>query len=236
MDKLLLFTALSGAAAFLALLWLSIRAFRRHLGWGFLVLLLSPIGASIFGISHWDEEKRPFLAYLGSFLLSVSLSFYLFTAWGGWEMLQAGIRVQQGIEAQNLTREEAQAFMHTSMNFMEKAGLEPDGRPQAEAAGAQPAEQQTAARPEAVAAGPVTGAAPEAADPGLQAMNKKIEPPKQRYRLEYMPIDVAEAGNYVGYTVKVTRKGLREKEYRLTDVSHGRLRLAQRNSHFFLLV
>jgi hypothetical protein len=44
----------------------------------------------------------------------------------------------------------------------------------------------------------------------------------------YITVDVEEAVKYVGATVKVTRRNVVEKEYRLTGVSGNRLQLAQR--------
>jgi hypothetical protein len=52
-----------------------------------------------------------------------------------------------------------------------------------------------------------------------------------RYRLVYKPIPIADAKLYVGYTVKVIRKGVQEKEYRLTGATANKIRLAQRNSY-----
>jgi len=43
----------------------------------------------------------------------------------------------------------------------------------------------------------------------------------------YLPIKVTDAKNYVGSTVKVTRKNVPEKEYRLIGASGRRLKLAQ---------
>ena len=42
-----------------------------------------------------------------------------------------------------------------------------------------------------------------------------------------MTIKVADARNYVGSTVKVTRKNVVEKEYRLVKASENRLEFAQ---------
>ena len=41
---------------------------------------------------------------------------------------------------------------------------------------------------------------------------------------------LSEAKNYIGSTVKIIRKGVLEKEYRLTGASANRLQLAQRNT------
>ena len=56
-------------------------------------------------------------------------------------------------------------------------------------------------------------------DLSLATISKKVQPEQERYRLEYLPIPVDDAKNYVGYTVKVIRKGVQEKEYRLTGAT-----------------
>jgi len=235
MDKLPLLTELCGILAFLALLWLSIRAFRKHPGWGFLVLLLSPIGAAIFGIRHWAEEKKPFLAYITTFTLSLFLALYLFSSWGGWELVQAYYRVQQGMQTRNLSRDDATAFIYTSLDFSERSGLNTEDQQQFIAVrrhleALDQAEQAAAAQEAALAA---TAAAEAAAGEALTlaSISKKVPEKKERYRLEYKPIQISDARNYVGYTVKVVRKGVQEKEYRLTGATANRLKFAQRNSY-----
>jgi hypothetical protein len=230
MDTLPLLTQLSGVMTLLALLWLSYRAFRKHAVWGFLVLLLSPVGAPLFGIRHWAGEKKPFLAFITTFTLCLSLAVYLFISWGGLELVQAYNRVQAGMQARNLSREDAAAFMHTSMKFSKHAGLNPEDQQQFNAvrrhlaqldeAEQAAAEKKAAEEAEAEAREKLTRA----------SISKKVQPAQEHYRLKYIPIPVAEAKNYVGTTVKVTRKGGHEKEYRLTGAKANRLQFAQRNS------
>ncbi len=237
MDKLPLLTQLSGVMTLLALLWLSVHAFRKHAIWGFLVLLLSPIGASIFGIRHWASEKKPFLAYITSFTISLALAACLFSSWGGWEMLQAYSRVQQGMQTRNLTREDATAFIHTSLNFSERSGLPAEEQRQFIAVRKQLAQLEEAEQIAAEQAAAAQKAAEEAAAANsarealsLASISKKALPEQEHYRLEYQTIPVTDAKNYVGYTVKVIRKGVQEKEYRLTGAAGNRLQFAQRNS------
>jgi signal transduction histidine kinase len=243
MDKLPLLIQLSAIMTFLALIWLSVHAFRKQAGWGFLVLLLSPVGASIFGIRYWADEKKAFLAYLGSFTLCLSLGIYLFSSWGGWELVHAYYRVQQGMQAQNLNREDATAFIHTSLDFSEKAGLNPEDQQQFNAVRmhlAELEEREQARQIEAAKTGPDVAeevteevteekpAEPGGEEPAHVATTGKAGAGKERYRLAYRPIPVSEAQNYIGYTVKVTRKGVQEKEYRLTGATANKLRFAQR--------
>ena len=123
-------TQLSGVLALVTLLWLSIHAFKQHAVWGFLVLLLSPVGAFAYGARHWKSAKIPFLAYITTFTLGLSLALYLFSSWGGWELLQAYQRVQEGTQARNLSRDDATAFIHASLDFSERSGLNTEDQQQ----------------------------------------------------------------------------------------------------------
>ena len=61
-------------------------------------------------------------------------------------------------------------------------------------------------------------------------MRKKVKySDDSGYRLVYIPIDVSEAHKYIGSTVKVTRRNVVEKEYRLIGASRSKLQFAQRN-------
>jgi len=232
MDTLPLLTQVSGIMALLSLLWLSIRAFRKHAVWGFLVLLLSPIGASIFGIQHWANEKKPFLTYISTFTLSLTLAIYLFSSWGGWELIQAYNRVQQGMKTQSLSREDATAYIHTSLNFSERSGLNPEDQQQYKAMHRHLAQLDEAEQAKALQEAAAAAAAEAKAREELSraTISKKVQQGQEHYRLEYKPIPIDEARNYVGSTVKVIRKGVQEKEYRLTGATANKLQFAQRNS------
>jgi len=231
MDQLPLLTKLSCILALLALLWLSFRAFRKHAVWGLLVLLLSPIGASIFGIRYWADEKKAFLAYMTTFTLSLALALFLFSSWGGWELVQAAQRVQQGMGARNLSKEDARAYIHTSLYFSEKAGLDPEDLQKYNAVRRHLAQLEEAEQAAAEQKAAADAEARTAEELSRATISKKSQPRQEHYRLEYKPVPVADAKNYVGYTVKVTRKGVLEKEYRLTGASANRLQLAQRNTN-----
>ena len=79
-EALIFLTQIMSCITVLALLWLSARAFRKNLAWGFGVLLLSPVVAAAFGIRHWHREKLPFLSYIATFAVTVSLVLSLFGA------------------------------------------------------------------------------------------------------------------------------------------------------------
>jgi hypothetical protein len=234
MDFLPLVTQLLGVMSLVALIWLIIRAFKKHVGWGFAVLLLSPIGATVFGIKYWRDEKKPFLAYISTSSAALALTLYLFSAWGGWELVGASHRVHQGIQTQTLTDEDARAFMDTSLNFIENSGLNIQDQLKLDFM-----REQLESQFQGTPAGETAPAAPageagteETAEAGadIKPINKKVKPRRERYRLAYQPIRIADAKNYVGATVKVTRKNVIEKEYRLIGATGNSLELTQRSS------
>ena len=218
-----LITQIAGIFTLVALIWLTVRAFRKKPAWGLAVMLLSPVSATFFGIKYWEEEKKAFLAYITTFATTAALALYLFTTWGGWELLRATYHVNRGIQARMLTARDAEYFIKTSQSFTEKSGLviqnkarmEQINRRLASEAEAKVAIEQAAAEP--------------AEDDNLDIDNisKKVAVTKERYRLVYLPIKVADAKKHVGSTVKITRRNVPEKEYRLIGASGRKLELTQ---------
>jgi len=123
MQALYYISQLLGLVAFVTLIWLVVRGFKRSAWWGLGVLFLSPFAATVFGILYWDEEKKPFLIYITSFVLAVTLGLTVFFSWGGLGVLTASKRVHQGIMQQNLTEADAMKFMHANMDFLENTAL-----------------------------------------------------------------------------------------------------------------
>jgi hypothetical protein len=126
MNTLLHISQALGLVALAALIWLIIRAFKKHILWGIAVLLLSPFSALFFGIKYWKEEKKPFLAYISSFGVATGLALYVFTAWGGWEVVHTALNVNQGIHSEKLSEQDALDFMHANLRFLKNAS--PDER------------------------------------------------------------------------------------------------------------
>ena len=224
MNILVVVAQLTGFTALLTFIWLLIRAFGKHAGWGMAVLFFSPISAVAFGIKHWKNEKLPFLAYITTSVTAIALCLYLFTSWGGWELLRSSQRVQQGLSSQTLTEHDTQELMTISQSFDEQSGFDMQSSPlllQAQQELAMQAEQQAAEE---------TAKAEDARKGRFDFGNiaRKAKPAQQRYRLTYTTIRVADAPNYVGTTVKVTRKNVAEKEYRLIGASGNRLEFSQR--------
>lgn len=223
MNILPLITLITGLFTLITLILLTVRAFRKNPAWGLAVMLLSPVSATFFGIKYWQEEKKAFLTYITTVATTAALAMYLFTTWGGWELLRATYQVNRGIETRMLTARDAEHFKNASLSFTEKSGLniqnearmEQISRKLASEAAAKAAIEQAAAEP----------AEDDKLD--IESISKKVVVEQERYRLVYLPIKVKDAKNYVGSTVKVTRKNVPEKEYRLIGASGRRLELAQ---------
>ena len=222
MEFIPLIAQLVALTASFALIWLVVRAFKKHPGWGFAVLLLSPPGAMAFGVKYWQEEKQAFLAYLISFCMAVALGVYLFVTWGGADMIRSAGHIHQGIQSRTLSKADAADFMHTSLRFIDNA----------DAGQTKASQQEPVSDPQMAQADVATGAAqaaeqaPVAGKPADEKVEKKAKP--VRTRLTYVPVMVSDADKYVGHTVKVKRRNVPEKEYRLTGVSPHYLEFSQK--------
>lgn len=223
MNVLPLITQVAAVFTLVALIWLTVRAFKKRPAWGFAVMLLSPVSATFFGLKYWNEEKKAFLAYLMTFVTTLTLAMYLFTSWGGWELIRATNQVNRGIQSRMLTARDAELFMQANLSFIEKSGLDIQDEVRMKQVS-----RKLASEAEAQAA--AEKAAAERAEEeqlSLGAMTRKVEKKQERYRLVYLPIDIADAKNHIGSTVKITRKNVREKEYRLIGTSGRKIELTQ---------
>ena len=223
MNMLPVITLIAGISSLFALIWLTVQAFRKTPAWGFAVLLLSPVSAVFFGIRYWRNEKQAFLTYVMTFGTAATLALYLFTTWGGWELLRTTYHVNRGIQSQMLTARDAENFMKASLSFTEKSGLVIQNAARMEQINKKLASEAEAklARERAAA----TAAEDDSLD--VDTISKKVVVKEERYRLVYLPIKVTDAKNHVGSTVKVTRKNVLEKEYRLIGASGRRIKLTQ---------
>jgi len=228
MNVLPLITQIAVIFTLVALIWLTYQAFRKKPAWGLAVMLLSPVSAVFFGIKYWDDEKKAFLTYIMSFVTAATLALYLFTTWGGWELIRTTYHVDRGIQSRMLTARDAEHFMKANLSFSEKSGLNIQNEARMEQVS-----KKLASEAEAVAAEAMAAREPVAAEPAetrnldVDTISKKVAVTKERYRLVYLPIKVADAKNHVGSTVKVTRKNVPEKEYRLIGASGRRIELTQ---------
>jgi hypothetical protein len=224
MNNPALIAQLTGCAALASFIWLTSRAFGKQNGWGVIVLLFSPISAVVYGIKYWKSEKLPFLAYITTTATMIALCLYLFSSWGGWELLRATRQVQQGLESHTLTEQDTQALLTISELFDEQSGFDMQSSQTL-----QRAKRELALQAERLAAEEAAEA--ERAEKGRLDFNdidKKVKPAPQRYRLAYVTIRVEDAPHYVGSTVKLTRKNVLEKEYRLVKATANKLEFVQR--------
>ncbi|NNJ95324.1 MAG: hypothetical protein HKP57_11305 [Halobacteria archaeon] len=232
-EVLIFLTQIMSCVCVLALLWLAARAFRKNLAWGFGVLLLSPIGAAAFGIRHWHHEKLPFLGYVTTFAVTAGLLLSMFSAWGGWELVDATRNAKLALHNQTLTRSDADAFRKASVSFAKKSGIpyQDEGllkRMQREF-DRKAEHAQIDAHVQAMEEQEALQALEEEKEYTLEDLYRRTPKKKERYRLNYINIRVADAHKYIGATVKVTRRNVLEKEYRLTGSSGDSLKFAQKN-------
>ena len=114
-----------GVTSLATLFWLAINAGRKHTLWGLLVLLLSPLGAFIYGIRHWERARFPFMAYSISFVSVISLGAYLLHASGTWEVINTSMHMHQAVKSKELTGRDAIVFTPVSLTqFAEIPPLE----------------------------------------------------------------------------------------------------------------
>ena len=105
-----------------AYIWLVVVAFKRSVGWGIGVLLLSPISAIVFAVKYWQESKKPFLLYIGSVSASIAMVFAMFAFVGGSAVMSLANQMQE-LEGGEVGGTEVAAFMEQQMDPLEESGL-----------------------------------------------------------------------------------------------------------------
>ena len=229
-ETLTFLTQIMAGITVLALLWLTARAFRINAAWGISVLLFSPLSAAAFGIRHWRHEKFPFLGYLVTFAVTVALLLGMFSAWGGWELIEANRQAKQALKTDTLTHQHADAFKKASHTFARRSGLpyQNEGlilhmqRELERKAEHAQIDAQVRAMEE-------LQAQEEEQEYTLEDLYRRAPKQEERFKLTYKNIRIADAHQYIGATVKVTRKNVLEKEYRLSGVTGDSLKFAQKN-------
>jgi len=250
MDTILQISQLLGLAALAALIWLAVRAFKTHILWGLSVLLLSPIGATVFGVKYWGRQKMPFLAYITTFSVALGLGLYAFTTMGGWNVVGNAANVHQGIQSQTLTEQDATKFIRSNLDFIEQAATSPQEQKKLAVMrkfldkfeAGMTAQERYELNREILDIMDDEDLSVEQRQV-LEEISRKLQPlqqeasarvaakgvaEKRNYRVEYVPINVADAGNYVGKTFKVLRDNGVEQQVVLTDTKPGRLQFEQR--------
>ena len=92
-------------------------SFKRSVLWGLGVLLV-PFVTLFYGYKFWPEVKKPFLAYVGSNVVSLIIGGYIFTQLGGMQAIEMAGKINDG----SLTEQDAAQFMMGAMDGMEKLG------------------------------------------------------------------------------------------------------------------
>jgi hypothetical protein len=211
---------LAGLIAGISLIWLAGRAFGKHLIWGLVVLFLSPLAAVFFGIRYWRDEKGPFLVYLATFSIAMTLGLYVFTVQGGWDAVRTALNNQQHTDLRMSDGNGKMSFVHTSLNPVAATPARKD---------------QAAARPEQTGPVPTETAGsqtstgdqvtPEAGKPAVTSA--KPTAAKKRYRANYVAIPPSLADDYIGMTVKVKRMNRPEQDCVLRSVTPAGLGFEQ---------
>ncbi len=137
---------LLGLVSLVAYVWLVVVAFKRSVGWGIGVLLLSPISAIIFAVKYWQESKKPFLIYIGSISASIAMVFAMFAFMGGFAMMSLASKMSEG----EVGEAEVAAFMEQQTDRMEESGqLSEEEREQLQQVRRRQLQQMTSSRDEA---------------------------------------------------------------------------------------
>jgi len=100
-------------------IWLVVVAFKRSVGWGIGVLLLSPFSAIVFAVKYWQESKKPFLIYIGSVSASIAMMFVLFASLGGFAAMSMAQKISEG----QVGEADVTAFIEGQFDRMENSGL-----------------------------------------------------------------------------------------------------------------
>jgi hypothetical protein len=206
---------LAGLIACISLVWLVGRAFSKHALWGLAVLLLSPLTAVIFGIRYWRDEKGPFLVYLATFTIAVTLGFYVFTVKGGWDVARNALRTQQYVTLQISGGDRKISYVQTSLNTVRESSMHAhdDIAPVTRHEESGPT-QPGPSKPTTNAS---VQAVPEKGTP--KVASAKSSDSEKRYRAAYVPIPPTRADDYVGMTVKVKRLNRPEQDCVLRSVT-----------------
>ena len=222
MNTLPLITQLFALLASASMIWLIIRAFKTHPGWGFAVLLLSPVSAIVFGVKYWDKQKQPFLLYVTTLTATLVLCIYLFTVSGGMELLRFSATFQQQAQGHTLANYGKADLRRASFSAGDTSAEDGMFRQDPDFSNnhisANSPGDETTETPQEETAGD---------DNGPAVKNKKTV----RYRLKYIPIKLSEIKKHIGTTAKITRKNVEEKEYMITGASPKHIELAQRSKH-----
>ncbi len=222
MNTLPLITQLLALLACGSMIWLIIRAFKTHPGWGFAVLLLSPVSAIVFGVKFWDKQREPFLLYVTTLTATLVLCIYLFTVSGGTELLRFSANFQQEVQGKTMDRDGNGDLRRASFSVGEASAEDGMFRQDPDFSGAHKSAENS---------GDMNAQTEPEETAGIDDEPAVEDKKPVRYRLTYIPIKVSEIKKHIGTTAKITRKNVEEKEYLITGASPKHIELAQRSKH-----
>jgi len=109
---------LLGLVTLVGYIWLVVVAFKRSVGWGIGVLLLSPISAIVFAVKYWQESKKPFLVFIGSMSASIAMMFAMVAFLGGFAVMSMADKMSEG----EVGTAEVAALMEQQLDRIEESG------------------------------------------------------------------------------------------------------------------
>ncbi len=109
---------LLGLVTLVGYIWLVVVAFKRSVGWGIGVLLLSPISAIVFAVKYWQESKKPFLVFIGSMSASIAMVFAMFAFLGGFAVMSMANKMSEG----EVGTADVAALMEQQLDRIEESG------------------------------------------------------------------------------------------------------------------
>lgn len=93
-------------ASLITWIWLVVAAFKEHVGWGIGMIFLPFPLAIVFAVMHWQEAKKPFLAYMLTNILFMVVWFKMF-----YSVFSESMELAQQQESGEISEEEAQRRM-----------------------------------------------------------------------------------------------------------------------------
>ena len=225
-----LFVPLLCLIGLVGFIWLCVVAFKRHPVWGLLVFFLSPITAVVFAMKHWQESKKPFLVYMGSFVGCVALAVYLFSTVGLQMMAlaeQAATEANAEIAAQSAGAADDTAEAPAPGPTEAPGALDPEEEAELRRAAEAMRELQTAETTEEPRPAETEASAPGSAAKGESLAGLASDLPPAGHLSDMVPpgfhlVPVGKAGDYIGKNIRIVGKDGKEIEGRLTNAGpHG---------------
>ncbi len=95
-----------GIAGLITWIWLIVAAFKEHVGWGIGMILLPFPLAIVFAALHWQEAKKPFLAYMITNILFTVIWFKMF-----YQVFSESMDIASQQQSGEISEQEAQRRM-----------------------------------------------------------------------------------------------------------------------------